>query len=226
MSIYVTLKDPLRTRKILAQASTSTTLAADDFEDDNLLVREGIAKQWEHCANWGGTLVSGEGTPYPYAFYGAILYTLDGTSMPTHLPSSMPSENPSQSSMPSISLVPSGASISPSISAKPSSQPSDLPSISAIPSLQPSISRAPSRQLVELVTRGDPEGEEPEGSSGDGVMFDTMADSALEVYSITFGQMVRNCVYSRRYISSIRNSSTNSFYCCYSLPRLLIQWIY
>ena len=163
IGIFVTLQDALRNHKILAKPG-ATPLLRDDQQDTNILITEGIAKQWEPCISWGYTLTNENGTPKPHALYGSVLYTVGGTSAPTA--SVMPSFEPTTTIHPSIA-----SSAAPSLSLVPTNQPTDV---------QPPVA-----DIVQLQTPTDIE----QGNSGDGVMFDVVAEKACEVHSVTLGQM-------------------------------------
>ena len=120
-------------------------------------------------------------SPRPYGLFGSVIYNQAGTSIPTSLPSSQPSFVPSTSVMPSMSLMPS---LNPSISASPSAKETNVPSISGAPSINPTKTPAPTNELVSLVTPTETVGDQgPEGTSGDGVMFDIVASKTLEVWA-------------------------------------------
>jgi len=72
----------------------------------------------------------------------------------------------------------------------PSGAPSQDPSTSLVPSFVPSKSLAPSAELKLLLTPVIDDGSGYQtGSSADGVMFDIVAKNAIEIYSVTLGQM-------------------------------------
>lgn len=167
MGIYITMKDPLRNHKIFARRGTA--LKETDFENDHILVNQGLAKQSDPC-HFGLTLRGGTTNPTPYGFMGTIMYSLAGTLEPTGLPSIEPSFYPSTSFSPSVSGAPVDDSI-------------------GMPSQNPTISLTPTYSLVSLTTPSDPNPNDRGGSSADGVMFDLVAATPLEVYSFTFGQM-------------------------------------
>lgn len=52
MGIFIAIKDPLRHHKILIREGG--TLLGEDFSNEDILVRTGLSKQWEHCLGWGG----------------------------------------------------------------------------------------------------------------------------------------------------------------------------
>ena len=56
-----------------------------------------------------------------------------------------------------------------------------------MPSEVPTLTPAPTYELATLTTPLNVYGE---GNTGDGVMFDVVSESVLEVYSVTLGQMV------------------------------------
>lgn len=159
------MKDPLRNHKIFARGGRA--LKETDFENDHILVNQGLAKQSDTC-NFGITLRGGTTNPTPYGFMGTIMYSLAGTLEPTGLPSIEPSFYPSTSFSPSIS----GAPVN-----------------DASATQNPTISLAPTYLLVSLTTPSDPNPDDMGGSSAEGVMFDLVAATPLEVYSFTFGQM-------------------------------------
>ena len=179
MGFYVTLNDRRKTKKILVTGRTNSLLPLDiTHQDSDILVREGVAKDWIPCLNWGGTLVDLSFTPIPYGFHGSILYTQAGVSPASALPTGMPSSQPSTSGAPS-------KSIQPSINDDPSRSPSIQPSATLNPSFNPTTSNAPTLDLIELVTPTNI----TQGNSGDGVMFDIFAAKPCEVFSVAFGEM-------------------------------------
>ena len=52
IGIFIAIKDPLRNHKILLREGG--TLLGEDFSNEDILVRTGLSKQWEHCLDWGG----------------------------------------------------------------------------------------------------------------------------------------------------------------------------
>ena len=165
-------------QKILLVAGSS--LLSNDFQDDNLLVREGLRKQWDPCNNWGETSFDETLSPVPHKFIGNIMYTLEGTSEPSWKPSVEPSLSPSMSLSPTKSNTPSFLP-----SAKQFA--SLTPSISSIPSQTPSMSAAPTYDLVALTT---PDNEDKSGNGADGIMFDIMGIKSVDMYSIELLQLV------------------------------------
>lgn len=180
VGIYITIADSLRNHKILAYSGVA--IKNNDFADANIQVREGLAKQWDPCLNWGDSLTNLDGTPTPHALYGSLLYTTAGTSEPTFLPSLMPSIPPSVSLVPSKSSMPSA---SPTLSAFPTLTPSLQPSLSITPTGHPTSSAAPSYARETLQTRTTDEG----GNDGYGVMFDIVANRPVEIHNIYLSGM-------------------------------------
>ncbi|EJK75304.1 hypothetical protein THAOC_02974 [Thalassiosira oceanica] len=178
VGIYLTIKDPLRNHKIILLAGSS--LLGNDFQDANLLVREGLRKQWNPCNNWGETSFDETLSPVPYRFIGDIIYTLEGTSEPSWRPSAEPSLSPSMSLLPTKSNTPSFPP-----SAKQFA--SLAPSISSVPSQTPSMSGAPTYDLVALITPENEFGEN--GNGADGIMFDIMGIKSVDMYSIELLQL-------------------------------------
>lgn len=158
-----------------------SSLLGDDFQDANLLVRQGLRKQWSPCDNWGETSFDETLSPVPYRFIGDIIYTLAGTSEPSWKPSVEPSLSPSTSLSPSDSNLPS---FRPSVKQFASL----TPSISSSPSQMPSISVAPTYDLLALTTPENEFGEN--GNGADGIMFDILATKSVDMYSIELMQLV------------------------------------
>ena len=52
IGIFIAINDPLRNHKILLREGGM--FLGEDFSNDDILVRTGLAKQWEHCLGWGG----------------------------------------------------------------------------------------------------------------------------------------------------------------------------
>mmetsp|Transcript_25700 Transcript_25700/g.44898 ORF Transcript_25700/g.44898 Transcript_25700/m.44898 type:complete len:1663 (+) Transcript_25700:1-4989(+) len=169
VGFYVSIMDPLRDYKILVTPGNS--LQDTDLDDDNIIIRQGVAKQWDPCQYWGNTFIDDNGNSRPFKLDGGVRYSLlDTTFSPTHPPSFVPSI------MPSISMVPS-------ISSVPSIEPTRA---HIMPSEVPTLTPAPTYELATLTTPLNVDGE---GNTGDGVMFDVVSESVLEVYSVTLGQM-------------------------------------
>ncbi|KAL7539111.1 hypothetical protein ACHAXR_009034, partial [Thalassiosira sp. AJA248-18] len=179
MGIYVTIKDPRANHKLGVMHGTmpfNGTLSVD-LEDSNVEIREGLTKTWYPCLGWGGTRVDVTGTPYPRALWGTVEYTLGGTSVPTMTPS----VDPLATDSPTFD----------SLARLPSAVPSGVPTVTLNPSLDPTTSPMPTETLSELViNKSYGDGTEGNtGMSGDGVMFDVVAKSPSNVYSLTFGIM-------------------------------------
>lgn len=191
IGLFVSIQDSLRNHKILAKVGTS--VLADDFDNDDISVKEGIAVQWQSCDGWGVSLTDTNNSPIPHAYLGSLLYTQAGTSIPTSVPSHQPSLSPSTSFAPSNSAFPSGV---PSLSKFPLLPPSSLPSMSKLPSLSPTDTAKPTYENMELRTRYD-----VTGNSGDGLMFDIVANEPVAVNSfiLHLNEYPMNIkVYSRR----------------------------
>jgi hypothetical protein len=192
IGLFLTIMDPLRNHKILARLGS--TLLSSDFENTNVLIKQGAALQWEPCDNWGVALTDTNGSPVPHGLLGALLY--EDMSASESVPSTFPSLAPSFSSQPSTSHLPSST---PSQSSSPSDSPSSKPSLSLMPSSSPSLTERPTYDSITLQTPND---EENDGSSGFGLMFDIIAKRPAEIRSFTLSSLqsfpMDIVVYSRR----------------------------
>ena len=90
VGFYVAIMDPLRDYKILVTPGTS--IQDTDLDDDNIIIRQGIAKQWDPCQYWGNTFVGDNGNSRPFKLDGGVSYSLlDTTFSLTHPLHFMPS---------------------------------------------------------------------------------------------------------------------------------------
>lgn len=179
VGLYLTIMDPLRNHKILARLGT--TLLDNDFQNADLITKQGAAIQWQPCDAWGESLKGTNGSPIPHGFLGDILY-IDMTNSDA-APSFQPSATPSLSLPPSQSAIPS---TTPTETSSPSQKPSMAPSESLMPSSNPSSTPRPTYESATLRTPND---EYNDGSPGFGVMFDIIAKRPVEIRSFILASL-------------------------------------
>lgn len=179
IGLFLTIMDPLRNHKLLVRLGSA--LLDNDFQNTDVLTKQGAAMQWQPCDAWGNSLTDTNGSPSPHGFLGDILYK-DMTNSDA-VPSFQPSGAPSLSLPPSKSAIPSAL---PSESSSPSLSPSTMPSASLLPSLNPTLTAHPTFDSQFLRTPNDVYND---GSSALGVMFDLIAKRPVEIRSFTLASL-------------------------------------